>query len=590
MMQASARMKLPILRPEPAAAAFAAAGLAVLVVMALALPAAAQVGPLLGSPEETRPELPPLEPEPPPILEQEILPPVEIPREPGTEGLAGGARVVLREVRIRGNTVLPEATLSELARSYVGREVRASDLETLRDRITRAYVDAGYVTSGAVVPPQELDDGVLEVDVIEGRLASVVVSGEGRLRPRYVRSRLELGDAPVNVHALEEKLQLLQQDRNVRHVAAELAPGELRGESVLRVRVVETDPWRVALAGDNYRSPSIGSTQGTFETRFRNLTGFGDLAVLRYQGTEGLHRAEGSWALPLTGAGTELEAHFQWSDADVVEEPFDDFDISSSLVTAGLTVSHPLYRTPRTRLAAFLTGEWRRSRSYLLGEGFSFTPGPEEGRATVTVLRPGLEFSTSTRSQAFAARTQLSLGVDTLNATSHSRNIPDGQFLSWLTQLQYALRLPWWDMQLVARGDLQVTDDPLLTMEQLAMGGRYTVRGYRENQVIGDGGAIGSLELRIPLPFDLPLPDERSVSFELLPFFDAGRSWSRKREDLPKRDGISLMSAGVGLRASLGERLTAEVFWAESLKNLDTLGPHDLQDSGISFQIRGVFP
>jgi hypothetical protein len=95
--------------------------------MAVALPASAQVGvgPLLGSPEETRPELPPLEPEPPPILEQEILPPVEIPREPGTEGLAGGARVVLREVRIRGNTVLPEATLSEIARRRRSRRSHA---------------------------------------------------------------------------------------------------------------------------------------------------------------------------------------------------------------------------------------------------------------------------------------------------------------------------------------------------------------------------------------------------------------------------------------------------------------------------------
>ena len=156
-MEASARMKPLILRPEPAAAALAAAGLAVLVVMALALPAAAQVGPLLGSPEETRPELPPLEPEPPPILEQEILPPVEIPREPGTEGLAGGARVVLREVRIRGNTVLPEATLSEIARPYVGGEVRASDLETLRDRITQAYVDAGVHTPVIALMPSDRD-------------------------------------------------------------------------------------------------------------------------------------------------------------------------------------------------------------------------------------------------------------------------------------------------------------------------------------------------------------------------------------------------------------------------------------------------
>jgi hemolysin activation/secretion protein len=56
-----------------------------------------------------------------------------------------------------------------------------------------------------------------------------------------------------------------------------------------------------------------------------------------------------------------------------------------------------------------------------------------------------------------------------------------------------------WDTEILFRTDLQLANNPLLPLEQLAVGGRYTVRGYQENQLVRDNGVIAQLEARVPV-------------------------------------------------------------------------------------------
>ena len=98
-----------------------------------------------------------------------------------------------------------------------------------------------------------------------------------------------------------------------------------------------------------------------------------------------------------------------------------------------------------------------------------------------------------------ALRSTESIGLDLLGATENSGDVPDGQFFAWLGQAQFARRLFGSDWQLNLRGDVQLTADPLLPIERIAIGGIDTVRGYRENELVVDNGWIASAELRIPL-------------------------------------------------------------------------------------------
>jgi hemolysin activation/secretion protein len=340
-------------------------------------------------PGDERPELPPFEA--PDRKPGGILPPVPLPREPDTEGLSGGVRVRIRGVRVTGNTALSSEELNEITAPYAGREVSAADLEVLRDQLTRAYIQRGYVSSGAVLPDQTLEGGIVELRIVEGTLGALDIETDGRLRESYLRSRIERGtEGPVNVREIEERLQILQQDDHIRSVQAALTPGEVRGESILR-SVWPT--YRLLLRGDNYETPSIGAEGGGVDLGFANITGFGDSLSVRYRGTEGLQDVSASYEIPLNSYDTTFDLHTSQSWADVVEEPFEELEIESRSETYGATLRHPLYRSLGSRLEVFLTGEWRRSKTYLLGIPFSFTRGPEEGVATVSVLRFGQDWS-----------------------------------------------------------------------------------------------------------------------------------------------------------------------------------------------------
>jgi hemolysin activation/secretion protein len=504
------------------------------------------------------------------------------PSEPGRSD-PDGVRVFVRRVDVAGSTIFPAELIAAWTAPYENRAVTADELLRLRDEITYAYVRAGYPNSGAVIPPQQLADGVLRVDVVEGRLARVDVGGTRWFREAYFRDRIEAAvSEPLSVNALQERLQLFQQDPRVRRVSAELHPGDRPGDAVLDVRFEEEVPYRARLEANNWEPPSIGSFQGRAGLGHDNALGFGDRLWVEAGFTEGYEDYFGSYEIPLNRWDTTLGFSYEWSHSDVVEEPFDALDIESRLQTAAIHLRQPLLRDLDTTLDASLSAEWRESETFLLGEPFSFTEGPEDGVSRVSVVRLGLEWVQRDLVQVIAARSLVSVGLDLLDATVHGGSTPDGQFLAWLGQFQWLRRLSPWDVQMLFRADVQVSTSALLSLEQFAVGGHATVRGYRENFLVRDNGLVTSLELRIPL-----LSNASGDRFlQLAPFADWGRSWNTDRGEVWPE---TIYSAGVGLRFQLSRHLEGQVYWADALKEVPTPSDHDLQDSGVQFRLVATY-
>jgi len=510
-----------------------------------------------------------------------------IPEADEAAPLSAGPRFVLREVAVVGNTVLGEAAIRAAADPLVGRMVGTNDLEDLRRRLTRLYIDAGYINSGAVLPDQQVENGRVVFAMIEGRLTEVAVEDAGTLSPDYVRDRLgDLTDQdgrPLNVSDIERRLQLLLRDPVIDRVNAALEPGDRPGEARLRARVEEAPPFSLSFSLANSESQSVGSERLGVAATLRNLTGRGDVATIDLGKTTGMEEAAATWSIPLTPADTRLEVGGEVSHADVTLPDFDVLDIDTNAWTLRLGVTHPVIRTPREELRLGAMIERRYSQTYLFDRAFPLSPGTDDGRTDLTVLRLSQAWSQTGADRSIGLRSTFSIGLPILGATDVGGDGPDSTFLSWLGQAQVVQRV-FGDTRLIGRATVQWADQPLFSMERLAMGGRHSVRGYRENTLVRDAGVILSAEAQVPVG-RLTLPGINTEGEDgrlfVIPFADFAQGWNVEGETPDPR---RIASVGLGLQWDVAERTRAELFYGHALTDVERPG-NALQDLGLHFRI-----
>lgn len=563
-------------------------GTIALATLLLLVPTGLALGQAKIRPGDERPELEDFAPEeaaPPPLA----LPPIPAPTT--EDQLASTGRVFIKGFRVTGNTVFSLQELEGQLAPYAGRAITSEELLAARDSITQLYISRGYITSGAVIPDQKLRDGVVTLQVIEGTLRDVRVEGTESFRPHYFKSRLlRVGRAPLNVLDVEEELRILQQSPWVKGVRAALQPGAQRGEAVLHLAVEEAQPYDLWLEYGNTQSAPIGSDGGGPTGRVANLAGLGDVLRISYDRTRGLNDLDTRYSIPVDSHNTIVDLRYRRSESDVVSGDFKALDLHSRYVSYTAEVRTPIYRTAFQELWLGFAGEWHRASTYIFDdERISIALGADDGRSTVSVLRVPLQWTLRTPTQVFAARSTVSFGLDVLGASDEASQ-PDGEFVSWLGQFQYAQRFPerFRGSELVTRFDIQITDSRLLSIEKFALGGMRTVRGYHENELVRDNGLVGSVELRVPVWRD----DLGRSVLQLVPFADIGQSWNKGGtyrapglEQVGDEERIkTLSSLGLGMRYAPTARILAEIYWGGALRDVPDRGS-SLQNHGWSFQI-----
>lgn len=490
----------------------------------------------------------------------------------------------LKAVVFEGHTAFSDHELMQVAEPFLGMRVGLADLEALRYRLTRMYVDNGYVNSGALIlPGQNVDDGVVTFSIREGHLDKIEITGNGRLRPGYLKSRLWPDpEKPFNTHELQEHFQLLLQDPLIEQMRGRIRPGTQPGQAFLDVEVVRARPYSLRMIADNHRPPSTGAERILLAGEVRNLTGYGDVLYASGGISEGADEAALGYAVLLNARNTRLSLDYSYNENSVIEEPMRDIDIESETESLDITIMHPVHQSLQRSINLGLALSIRENKTFLLDMPFSFSPGALKGESKVTALRLVQSFLDRTTHRAFALRSVLSIGVDLFDATIHSSNrLPDSEFVAWLGQVQYARRLPDRFGQLILRADAQLAADDLLSLEKIAVGGAGTVRGYRENELVRDNGLVFSVEWRYPLWGDGFAGSGADHLLQIAAFMDYGTAWN-KGEDMADE---YLHSVGIGLLWTLYERIRAELYWAEDLEEAAPKQEYNLQDDGIHFRI-----
>jgi len=519
-----------------------------------------------------------------------LLPPL---KEEQDQRLSSAASVYVKKFKLEGNTVYSDKDLEFILSPYEERKITSEELHDVKNKISLFYYSNGYVNSGAIIPDQKISNGNITIKIIEGTLPKITVSGNSWLKSNYIKRRLEIatgdGKTPLNINTLQDRLKIIKQNPRVDNINANLSPGLKLGEAELDVSIKEARPYFLSFEFNNSNSPSVGAYRGDIQFEHINVTGWGDSFRIKYGITDGLDTYSSKYEIPLSRWGTTFSLEADRSKSVVVASPFEGKDIKGDTTTMGCGFKHPFYKSVSSEFLMGLKFEHRKSNTYMLDMNMSFNPGVDNGESKVSVVRFSQEWIQRSLKQVLAARSTFSIGLDVLDATkvetvitgNENATIPNGTFAAWLGQFQWIRRIS--ETQLIARLDLRISDSPLLPIEKFAIGGRSTVRGYRENCMTPDNGLIASLEWRIPVAqWNIPelTNNQKQGMVYLAPFFDYGLGGNTKSADPEIR---SISSLGLGFRWSISEKLYSEIYWGYALRDIDRTTEYDIQDDGIHF-------
>jgi hemolysin activation/secretion protein len=508
--------------------------------------------------------------------------PLEVPPTPPTPGEVEVPPLTLKSLSFIGNTVFSRQELAVLTNQFLNKRLTVADLNQLRNLIADHYAKDGYINSGAVIlttdnPNLNLEAANLNVRVIEGKLSDITINGSERLS-RYVRDRLKQPGV-FNVNRLNRDLLLLQDDELISQIKGNLEPADpqLINLAKLTVDVEPTKPYRVSFVVDNYRNPGVGTFERGVDFIALNPLALGDKLNFGYRNTNGSDFINAIYQVPITRVGTTLRFSYLNGGSATIESPFETFGLQNTAQVYSLSIRHPIFRMAterhRSEIGLSLSLDHLETQDRLLGFDFPVSRGADDfGQTKITSLRFAQDWQFQDSNQAAYLRSQVSLGIDI--ASSTAPDFDNGQFLAWRGDAYWARKLPG-RLNLITRAGLQFSDRPLVSSEQISLGGFDTIRGYRQDGVLGDNGFFGSVELRIPVY------EGKAGKVSLSPFFDVGIPW----DNTANAGSQLLASTGLSLQCSFSDRLSANFTWGIPL--FDVTGERkSLQEQGLLFSLK----
>lgn len=462
-------------------------------------------------------------------------------------GAASGESFSLRSVSISGATTVGKAVLEDQLTGYLGGVVTPADLRAITKRLTDVYQAQGYFLSRAAIAPQDVADGHLRIRIIEGHVAEVRVTGSHLERYRLAAALAPISnERPITLATFERTLLLVSDTPGIQILDTNLE--EMTADSgAYRLTVsVSAKPVSAALTIDNRTAEGLADVQAIAagalasallprdEVSVATATtsrGFGELAFVG-----------GNYEVPLGVSGWSMGAFASHS----ILAPGDErrlvgtetrSDIAG--VKVGYTVVRSLEQTMRLSLAFAMTRAEESTNAGLtyddqlhtvtLGANYQVVDPLGGFNVVQLTARQGLDVGDATgRWDAFSSRYDAS-GVFSKAALFASRYQP--------------IEDRWFARASVLA---QVTADPLLSSEQLYLGGSQFGRAYHSGEFSGDHGVALAVEAGMILPWRNDLMRRT----EVFGFVDGGFLGFRGEE----YDGhVAILSAGAGFRASIGE-------------------------------------
>jgi len=494
-------------------------------------------------------------------LERPIKELPKVKKEKKLEKIEEGDKFFIKKIYLAGCESFSPEEFKDIIEKYENKEISLKSLELVAKEIQREYLAKGVV-SACFLPPQEIKDGLVTLQVVEARL------GELKIKPhKYFNSdRIDYywdiapGDA-LRHDKISKSLQLINRNPD-RDAKATLKAGKSPKTTDVYLDVESRLPLHLTSSFNREGTTSTGKKKVGFGARHNNFLGLDDSFLCGSIFGKDFSSIYAYHTVPITDFGTSLLYGCNYNKSSPKKE-FTRYEIRSRTLNSSIFLYQDLYKKDEYLGEAYFgfdlkdktiktntAGTYKRDRLRIARLGGKFI---KKGFGSTTYIKP-----------------EISQGVDILGSRPEhplsSRNAKS-DFTKFNLKVNHKRQLPFLDLQANIKVTGQMASTKLTPQEQYFLGGMDSVRGFPSGDYLADDAVQANLELLIPpffIPRKLKLPyDEKPFKDDTtgLVFFDYGRGHKRSPDEDTEKRIVHLRSVGLGLRTRLFDQALLRLEW-----------------------------
>ncbi|MBR6356077.1 MAG: ShlB/FhaC/HecB family hemolysin secretion/activation protein [Alphaproteobacteria bacterium] len=392
--------------------------------------------------------------------------------------------VYIEKIEVPASEILTAEEIDAITMDYEHANVTMAGLKEMIDRINEFYLDKGYVTARAYLPEQTIENGVLKVALLEGKVGDVTVEGNRWTKEVHIRERLDMNEGEIfNIQKLENNMLVYNRYNDNITLKGDLNAGKKEGTTDVKIQVAEKVPYHLTVVADNAGRKTIGKNRAGLIAQHDSLFGYRDklsagVYANRYSMTPFV-----DYNIPVNKYDGRLGASFSHNEAEIGHGAYKEFNIESRSQNYSLYYIHPLIRELHKELNSVTSFTYKRAVTSFDGNDLYEDKIPE--------LKTGLNFRYDTERGVWY------FGQSVSYAAPWFQNRID----YWKFEGNFS-RLHDFGHRFLGyfRGNYQyIPQDIIPYADQMSAGGFGTVRGYSQGLLTAKSGYQLGAELYFPL-------------------------------------------------------------------------------------------
>lgn len=464
--------------------------------------------------------------------------------------------VYAENIRVSPSQILTQDEIQAILEEYIGTNVTFEQLQGIVKDLNRLYLKKGFVTARAYLPEQTIENGIINIELLEGKFGNVNIYDNKWTKKKYIEDQLDLKKGKIfDIKLVEERILNFNRYNDTVQLTGDLAKGEEIGTTDINIHTHERLPFHLTALMDNAGRSTIGQYRGGLMLQDDSLFGYRDKLTLGAYANKHSVTPFADYNFPVNKKDGRIGFNYSSSFSEIAHGPYKMFNIKSRSHNYSLYFNQPIIRKPWMEFASTTSIGYKQATTRF--DGWDLYTDK------ITYAQTGLNFRYDSKRGIWYLNQSVYYAFPIFQSQSNYLKLEGG-----------LLRIHDFGHGVVGtvRGNYQVIPKNLVPyIDQFVAGGVATVRGYSEGLLIGRSGYILSGELMFPvLPRTIKSKDKtKEIPFvgsfvKMFGFIDHAYVFPYKGDgpDAPCYNSNDvLISMGLGFRFQLPGSVSLRICW-----------------------------